>query len=120
MFIPGKFCCAFKIYSCPSGMIINGTITRLKSGNAFDLYNTRLNATALNNVLDFNLRLGDQNDRDKYLLAGIVRQPSSGIISLSLKPDSLLLNYDPWTVSCLKLKSLMVRLLVNTGCCNKF
>ena len=87
-----------RVNTADSGMMINGTITRLKSGSAFDLYNTRLNATALNNVVDFNLRLGDQNDRDKYLLAGVVRQPSTGTISLSLKQDSLLLNYDAWTV----------------------
>lgn len=87
------------VNTADSGMLINGTITRLKSGSSFDLYNTRLNASALNNVVDFKLRLGDQNDRDKYLLAGIVRQPSSGTLSLSLKPDSLLLNYAPWTVA---------------------
>jgi hypothetical protein len=87
------------VNTADSGMHINGTVARLKSGNAFDLYNTRLNAIALNNIVDFNLRLGDQNNRDKYVLAGIIRQPTSGTINLSLKPDSLLLNYEAWTVS---------------------
>jgi hypothetical protein len=74
-------------------------VARLKSGNSFDLFNTRLDATALNNNLDFNLRLGDQNNRDKYVLGGLLRQPSAGTINLSLKPGNLILNYEPWTVS---------------------
>jgi hypothetical protein len=80
-------------------MHITGTVARLKSGNSFDLFNTRLDATALNNNLDFNLRLGDQNNRDKYVLGGLLRQPSTGTINLSLKPGNLILNYEPWTVS---------------------
>jgi translocation and assembly module TamB len=82
-----------------SGMHIRGTVARLKSGNSFDLYNTRLDATALNNNVNFNLRLGDQNDRDKYVLAGLIRQPSQGTIQLSLQPGGVLLNYEQWTVS---------------------
>jgi hypothetical protein len=82
-----------------SGMHIRGTVARLKSGNSFDLYNTRLDATALNNNVNFNLRLGDQNDRDKYVLAGLIRQPSQGTIQLNLQPGNVLLNYEQWTVS---------------------
>ncbi len=88
-----------KVNTADSGMRITGTVARLKSGNSFDLYNTRLDATALNNVVDFNLRLGDQNNRDKYLIGGVMRQPSSGTINLSLKPGNVLLNYEPWTIA---------------------
>jgi hypothetical protein len=87
------------VNTADSGMHITGTVARLKSGNSFDLFNTRLDATALNNNLDFNLRLGDQNNRDKYVLGGLLRQPSTGTINLSLKPGNLILNYEPWTVS---------------------
>jgi hypothetical protein len=87
------------VNTADSGMHITGTVARLKSGNSFDLFNTRLDATALNNNLDFNLRLGDQNNRDKYVLGGLLRQPSAGTINLSLKPGNLILNYEPWTVS---------------------
>ena len=88
-----------KVNTTDSGMRMTGTVTRLKSGNSFDIYNTRLDAIALNDVVDFNLRLGDPNNRDKYVLAGILRQPSQGTYSLSFKPANLLLNYEPWTVS---------------------
>lgn len=87
------------INTADSGMHITGSVARLKSGNSFDLYNTRLDATALNNNLDFNLRLGDQSNRDKYVIGGLLRQPSTGTINLSLKPGNLILNYEPWTVS---------------------
>lgn len=87
------------INTADSGMHIKGTMARLKSGNSFDIYNARLDAMALNNNLDFNLRLGDQNNRDKYILAGLMQQPSPGTYQISLKPGNLLLNYDPWTIS---------------------
>ena len=87
------------INTSDSGMHIKGTVARLKSGNSFDLHNAKLDAIALNNNLDFNLRLGDQNDRDKYVLGGLMQQPSQGTISISLKPGNLLLNYEQWTIS---------------------
>lgn len=88
-----------KINTADSGMHITGTLARLKSGNSFDIYNTRLDAIALNNALDFNLRLGDQSNRDKYVIGGLLQQPSTGIINLSLKPGNLLLNYEQWTIT---------------------
>ena len=88
-----------KVHTSDSGMRITGMVKRLKSGNSFDIHNTRLDAIALNDVVDFNLRLGDPNDRDKYLLAGVIRQPAQGTYSLSFKPENLLLNYEPWTIS---------------------
>lgn len=88
-----------KVNTSDSGMRITGTVARLKSGNSFDIYNTRLDALALNDVVDFRLRLGDPKDRDKYIVAGILRQPAPGSFSLSLQPENLLLNYDPWTIT---------------------
>ena len=87
------------INTSDSGMRITGTVARLKSGNSFDLFNTRLDAIALNNNVDFNLRLGDQNNRDKYVLGGLMQQPSKGTIRISLKPGNVLLNYEQWTIS---------------------
>ncbi|MFN2458474.1 MAG: hypothetical protein ABR502_09755, partial [Chitinophagaceae bacterium] len=80
------------------GLQFAGNIGHLKSGT-FDVYNTQLNATALNNVIDFNLNIDDKNAKDKYNLAGILRQPVAGTYSLHLNPDSLLLNYERWTTS---------------------
>ncbi|HET6769516.1 MAG TPA: translocation/assembly module TamB domain-containing protein [Chitinophagaceae bacterium] len=68
-------------------------------GIGHNLYHTQLNATALNNKIDFNLDIDDINGRDKYFLSGILTQPTEGNYTLSLRPDSLLLNYERWTVS---------------------
>lgn len=82
-----------------NGLNINGDIAHLKSGNSFDVYNVRLNATALHNNIDFNLATDDQNSRNKYFIAGLVTQPSTGTYAIKLKPDGLLLNYQKWTVT---------------------
>ncbi|TMI79565.1 MAG: hypothetical protein E6H10_15180, partial [Bacteroidetes bacterium] len=82
-----------------NGLNINGNIAHLKSGNSFDVYNVRLNATALHNNIDFSLGTDDQNAKHKYFIAGIVTQPSTGTYAIKLKPDGLLLNYQKWTVT---------------------
>lgn len=82
-----------------SGLNVSGTIARIRQGNSLDLYNTRINATALNNIIDFNVGVDDQGARNKYVLSGVVTQPSTGIYAIRLKPDSLLLNYERWTIS---------------------
>src|SRR4030095_16964418 len=71
----------------------------LKSGNSFDVYNARLNATALHNNIDFSLGIDDNNSRNKYFISGLCTQPATGVYTITLKPDSLLLNYQQWTVA---------------------
>ena len=68
-------------------------------GIGHNLYHTQLIATALNNKIDFNLNIDDIAGRDKYNLAGVLSQPSKGNYTLNLFSDSLLLNYEAWTVS---------------------
>ncbi|MBC7948850.1 MAG: translocation/assembly module TamB [Chitinophagaceae bacterium] len=80
------------------GLAFNADIQRMK-GMGLDLYRTKLRGTALNNVIDFNLDIHDNRDRSKYYLSGIFKQPSTGTYTLNLRPDSLLLNYENWTVS---------------------
>jgi hypothetical protein len=82
-----------------NGLQITGNIAHLKSGNSFDIYNARLNATALNNNINFSLGIDDQNAKNKYFIAGLLTQPATGTYALKLKPDSLLLNYQRWTVT---------------------
>jgi translocation and assembly module TamB len=88
-----------KINTTPEGLVFTGTAGHLVNGNTFNVYNTTLRATALNNVIDFHLGIDDKNAKDKYIVSGTVNQPSTGTYVLHLKPDSLLLNYDKWTVS---------------------
>lgn len=81
-----------------SGLRVNATVSRLRSGNSFDVYSTRINATALHNVIDFDLGINDANDRGKYYLSGVIKQPTEGTYSLQLLPGSLLLNYEKWNM----------------------
>ncbi|MCW3073036.1 MAG: hypothetical protein JWP69_105 [Flaviaesturariibacter sp.] len=87
------------VTTTPQGLQFNGTVGHFKSGNSFDIYNTQLTATALNNVIDFALNVDDQGQRDKYKIAGVLRQPTTGSYVLQLRPDSLMLNYQAWSVA---------------------
>ncbi|HEY1870016.1 MAG TPA: translocation/assembly module TamB domain-containing protein, partial [Chitinophagaceae bacterium] len=82
-----------------NGLAIAGNIDHIKNGTFYEVYNTRLNADILNNNINFNLGIDDNKAKNKYLIAGLVSQPSSGTYTIKLKPDSLLLNYQKWTVS---------------------
>jgi translocation and assembly module TamB len=88
-----------RAFTSPNGLQVQGNITRLKSGNSFDVYNARINATALNNNIDFNVGIDDASARNKYHLSGLLTQPATGTYAIKLRPDSLLLNYELWTVS---------------------
>jgi len=88
-----------RAFTSDTGLKVQGTIARLKSGNSFDVYNARINATALQNNIDFNLGIDDANARNKYHLSGLVTQPATGTYVIKLRPDSLLLNYELWTVT---------------------
>lgn len=81
-----------------SGMIINGTVAHLVSGT-MDVYNVQVDATALNNNINFSLGVDDKNGNDKYRLAGLFTQPSPGDLRIQLSSDTLLLNYEPWTIT---------------------
>ena len=80
-----------------SGLHVNATMSRLKAGG-LDVYATTLNATAMQNNIDFSLNIDDKSDKDKYYLSGLVRQSADGNMTLQLRPDSLLLNYDRWQI----------------------
>jgi translocation and assembly module TamB len=81
-----------------SGLQLTGTVAHLKSGNT-ELFNARINATALNDIINFGVGLGDRAGKDKYLLGGVFRQPTPGTYALQLRSDSLLLNYDQWSIA---------------------
>jgi hypothetical protein len=89
----------FRAYTTDSGLKVNGIVGHVKSGNSFDIYNARINATAQNNNIDFNVGIDDRSGKNKYHLGGLLTQPSSGTYSIKLRPDRLLLNYELWTVN---------------------
>lgn len=86
------------VFTNDSGLQVRANVDHLVSGS-FDVYNTDINATALNNNIDFSMGVDDKAGRRKYVLAGALSMPVAGDMVFHMKPDSLLLNYDRWSVS---------------------
>ncbi|WP_165917240.1 translocation/assembly module TamB domain-containing protein [Flaviaesturariibacter aridisoli] len=86
------------VTTTPAGLQVSGDLSRFFSGSTFNIYNARLTATVQNNVIDFNLGVNDKANAPKYRLSGLLRQPAKGTYVLSLRPDSLLLNYQAWSI----------------------
>jgi hypothetical protein len=87
-----------KINTNAEGMHVAATMDRLKAGG-LDVYATRINATALNNNINFSVGIDDKQQKNKYILGGTLAQNAGGDMIFSLRGDSLLLNYDRWSVS---------------------
>jgi hypothetical protein len=87
-----------KINTTERGLQFIGDVQHV-TGIGHNLYHTTLNATALNNKIDFNFNIDDKSGRDKYYLTGLLTEPSQGNYTVNLRPDSLMLNYDKWIVS---------------------
>ena len=82
-----------------NGLGIITTVDQLKSGKSIVLYQTKLGATLSNNTIDFGFLIKDKTATDKYRLQGLLSQVNNTEYALKLKPDSLMLNYDKWTIS---------------------
>ncbi|AEE51592.1 translocation/assembly module TamB domain-containing protein [Haliscomenobacter hydrossis] len=74
------------------------SIAEIGNGETFVVQGTQMRASIANNQIDFGLRIGDDARRDKYRLSGLFAQETEGHYSLSLRSDSLLLNYEPWAI----------------------
>ena len=74
------------------------SFSQLKSGT-FAMYATSLTGTISNNLVNFSLHIKDPHAKDKYRVSGSLSQPSLNNYSFNLRPDSLLLNYDTWTIN---------------------
>ena len=77
----------------------NTSFDKLKSGSSLAMYATTLDGTLKNNNLDFTLNIKDAKSVNKYVVSGLLGHPSLNNYSFSLKPDSLLLNYNKWSVT---------------------
>lgn len=77
---------------------INVSMQKFTSGTEMNLFSTTFTATVANNQVNFMLGIKDRIAKDKYRLGGLLNQPEPGVYALSLRPDSLLLNYDKWTL----------------------
>lgn len=82
-----------------SGLQINAVASSIKSGKGLALYNTRVDALAVNNNLNFTAATDDPYGRSKYRFAGVLNAGGNGNYSISLNPDNLLLNYEQWSIA---------------------
>jgi len=80
-------------------LFVNASVANIQSGTSLNVYATSLNATIANNKIDFTLLNKDKAAKNKYRISGLLEQPSKGQYAFALKPDSLMLNYDKWTVN---------------------
>ena len=89
----------FDAHSQNNTLLFNTSLQQFKSGSSISVYATTLDGTLKNNNIDFTLNIKDEKSKDKYTLSGNLNQPSLNKYIFSLKPDSLLLNYNKWTVN---------------------
>ena len=75
------------------------TVSEISSGPSISMLGTRLTANVADNKVDFALRIGDRSDRNKYMLQGLLAQEPGNVFTLALRPDSLILNYDAWSIN---------------------
>lgn len=75
------------------------TIDGIRVGQSLNVYGATLRANLADNKINFSLNTTDVNRKDKYHLEGLLAQPGKGVYEFSLRPDSLMLNYQPWLAS---------------------
>ena len=78
---------------------ITANINQVTNGSSITLYKTGINATLANNKINFGLSIKDKAAKNKYRLGGLFSQEPDSIYAFTLKPDSLLLNYNEWTIN---------------------
>lgn len=74
------------------------TVSQIQLGGN-TVHNAFIRVNAANDKVDFLTRFHDRVGRIQYAIPGTMRQPQFGIYDISLKPDSLLLNYELWSVA---------------------
>jgi hypothetical protein len=87
------------INTADSGLTLKLGAQQIKVGGSILLDSTVLNATILNNIIDFDLGIKDKEAKDRYTIGGKLQQASNGDLVFSLNPNDLLLNYDQWQVA---------------------
>lgn len=73
-------------------------IGKMTSGENITMTGTRFYADIEDQKIDFALRIGDKDNQDKYIVHGGFEKGVDDVFSFTVDSDSLLLNYDPWTI----------------------
>ncbi|MBL7737428.1 MAG: translocation/assembly module TamB, partial [Chitinophagaceae bacterium] len=68
------------------------------SSGGIQLYKTSLSGDIADNNINLLLNIADKNHKNKYRLGANLSHPTNSEYTLSLQSDSLMLNYDPWTI----------------------
>jgi hypothetical protein len=89
----------FEAATKDSVLAFNTSLEKFASGSSLAIFKTSLDGSLHHNNLDYTLNIKDQKSKDKYRLRGSFDQSSLNNYVIHLSPDSLLLNYDPWTIS---------------------
>ncbi|MEP7251578.1 MAG: translocation/assembly module TamB domain-containing protein, partial [Ginsengibacter sp.] len=90
---------AFNAQTKNGALNLNTSFDQFKSGSSLAVYATTLDGTLKNNNLGFTLNVKDPKSVNKYTVSGSLSQPSANNYNFSLRSDSLLLNYQSWTVA---------------------
>jgi translocation and assembly module TamB len=88
-----------KAATVDSGLQVNANAASIKNKTGMSLYNTRIDAIALNNNLRFTAATDDPLGKPKYRFAGLLNSSPGGNYSISLNQDNLLLNYGLWSIA---------------------
>ncbi|MDQ6890126.1 MAG: translocation/assembly module TamB, partial [Bacteroidota bacterium] len=89
----------FTAFTKNGALNFNTSLKQIKNGSSLAVYATTLGGRLQNNNLDFTLNIRDAKSVTKYNLSGLLSEPSLDNYRFSLRPDSLLLNYEKWTVA---------------------
>lgn len=73
-------------------------LDKFMSGSSIVVYKTSVDGTLRDNKLNLGIGIADKDAKRKYFLSGRVRQEKNQDYVFSLRPDSLLLNYDKWKI----------------------
>jgi len=77
----------------------SSSFSQFRYGSQLAVYATDITGTIANNQVNFAIGTKDPSGKEKYKLAALFTQPSSGNYSFQLSPEGLMLNYEAWTVN---------------------
>ncbi|WP_018616045.1 translocation/assembly module TamB domain-containing protein [Segetibacter koreensis] len=78
---------------------VTTSVNQIAAGTSIILYKPAIAANISNNTVDFGISLKDKASKTKYRFGGLFAQEPDSIFTFSLKPDSLMLNYDTWSIN---------------------
>ncbi|HEX8278666.1 MAG TPA: translocation/assembly module TamB domain-containing protein, partial [Segetibacter sp.] len=78
---------------------ITTQVRQVAAGTSMILYNPAITTNLSNNKIDFGISIKDKSAKTKYRFGGLFAQEPDSVFSFSLRPDGLMLNYEPWTIN---------------------